>query len=159
MKLAIAAAVALVIAAAGCRALDEDIDGQKLEGEIRGDLARHELVVRSVECPSAQRARHGVDFACTVVTDHQRLSVHVIQTSDSGNVIWEIDGAVIDERGVGDAVASKLGGGTAVACPHRTSIYTTGDTLSCPSKHPEGTVDITFTDNHGAYESKLSPKP
>jgi hypothetical protein len=160
MKLAIA--VALAIAAAACQGGAAVIDGDKLEAEIRSDLAKRKVVVRSVECPADQRVHHGLDFACAVVTDHQHVGVHVIQTDDGGSVIWEINGAAIDERALGEAVAAELHDGAKVACPHRTSIYTTGDAVTCPVTHPDGTVDavaIAFTDNQGTYKWKLSATP
>jgi|ERR1700733_1384938 len=147
--------VAMVtVGVAACQQIDKD----KLEKMIRDDLVSHKLIVKSVDCPSGQAIKKDDVFSCKVKTDHQELDAKVTQTDDKGSVTYAVTGSAVNEKELGDSLEAKIGNGIDVQCGDQSGVYVKGDVIHCETKHPDGAIAITFQDNDGNVEWKLTPK-
>jgi hypothetical protein len=62
----------------------------KVEAGIRNGLNEQLGVDAEVHCPDERDARKGDTFECTITADGEERTVRVEQTSDEGNVRWEL---------------------------------------------------------------------
>ena len=84
--------VAVMAAALFLGACSKTIDIPKVESEIKsGILTQTGISVLSVDCPDEVDAEEGNTFECTAVgEDGSTATVEVTQTSDEGDIRWEV---------------------------------------------------------------------
>jgi hypothetical protein len=119
-------AIALVLLAA-CK---NQIDNGKLEANISSGLAGKGLSVGKVTCPSGHAAKAGDEFTCEVSDDAGSYAIKVTQQDDQGNVLWKLDGQILDTAAVVADASSKMPGAH-ITCAKKSVVVKSSDTYKC----------------------------
>jgi hypothetical protein len=148
----------LTLGLAACCGGASKLDHAKVEKDITTELAKKDVVMRSVDCPAARALKSGDTFDCTGVDeDGEKLTFHVNQSDASGSFSWKLDGMIINKRKVGDSIEAKLHKSADVTCPEKAVILKPGQSFNCDVAIEGKThkVQITLTDSTGAVSWKL----
>ena len=111
-------------------ACSKQIDADKLQGNITSGLAAKGLTVGKVDCPSGRAAKAGDEFTCSATDDAGTYTIKVTQQDDAGNVLWKLDGQILDTSLVVADATAKLPG-AAITCARKTVVVKTTDTYKC----------------------------
>ena len=134
------------------------LDHTKVEKDITTELAKKEVVMKSVDCPAGRALHKGDTFDCNGVDeDGEKLVFHAEQTDASGSFHWKMDGMIINKRKVGDSIEAKLHKSADVTCPEKAVILKPGQSFVCDVaiEGKSHKVQITLTDSTGAVSWKL----
>ena len=80
-------AIGLAGMLAGCGGTE--IDGGKLEEDVKEEAAQQGLVLDAVDCPSPE-AKEGEKFGCTVTVKGEERELEMTQRSDEGSVAYDL---------------------------------------------------------------------
>jgi hypothetical protein len=85
--------IAVVGSALVLVACSSTLDMERIESEIlQGIESQTDAQLERVDCPEEREAKEGDTFTCTAVAeDGQTAPVRVEQTSDDGDIEWELN--------------------------------------------------------------------
>jgi hypothetical protein len=159
VALAVSTAVVLL---GGCRP-STTVDRSQLEAQIAATLVPdHTDVVTNVSCPEIPRGI-GVVSTCSALVGDQAVTVRVEQADQNGAVKLTTDATLLDlgttESALATRLTSDIGVAVRVACQGaRVQVLRREMVLSCSATDPKDrpyAVDLTFTDDQGAYTLTL----
>ena len=140
----------------GCQTM---IDGPKLEGFIKTDMATHGVTMSNISCPTNVVSKAGATFQCTGKDDQGTDAIFDINVKDGqGNLEYNLKGKYVDMAAVTDAlesdIAAKMGNSVKVdvTCPKKNIIVYKGAKFMCDSDvgGDKKKITFTFTDDTGA---------
>jgi hypothetical protein len=148
---------ALALFVAGCM----NLDAKKLEDNIRDTLKDKGVTLKSLTCPKDRKMKNGDKFTCDGETDDgDKVVFDVEQTSSSGDIKWNLRGAIIQADDLGDSIETKIGENADVKCPDKAMILPKGKKITCDVT-VEGKKDkvvLKAIDDKGTVDWKLASK-
>ena len=156
LRRAVSLVTASFMLAACCGA--SKLDDTKLEASIKGELAGKGVVMKSLDCPSGRPQKAGDKFDCDGIDeDGEKLVFHVEQTDGRGGFNWKMDGMIINQKKVGDAIESKLHKSADIQCHEKAVILKVGQSFTCDAVIEGKThkVQMTLTDTSGNVSWKM----
>jgi hypothetical protein len=146
---------------AGCKG---KLDAAKLEKEIKTTVEdQTDAKVASVTCPKEQPLKEGDKFKCDVAyKGGGDGKVAVKQTSDDGDVKFELEGSIIVpktlEKKIADGLAEKGFADIDVDCGKKVRTAEEDDTFTCDATDPQGgkrKIAVTVKDDEGNIRWKV----
>ena len=146
---------ALALLFVGCM----NLDAKKLEDNIKDTLKDKGVTLKSLTCPKDRKMKTGDKFTCDGETDDgDKVVFDVEQTSSSGDVKWNLRGAIIQADDLGDSIESKIGSSADVKCPDKAMILPKGKKLTCDVvvDGKKDKVELKAIDDKGTVDWKLA---
>jgi hypothetical protein len=158
---AAAALGAVAVLAAGCFQMKLMIDSERVEQEITKMLAKNGFTA-TVTCPKDPAIEEGAVFTCDATgSDGTTAVIRVLQKDNKGTVSFELEGALVDTREIGESVKTEVGDAAIIECPRRWVVLkAAGETTSCTVRlgDERGNLEIELDDaKTRAMRWKITP--
>ena len=134
------------------------LDNKKIEESIRSTIKDKGITMKSVSCPTGQKASVGSKFECTGETDDGgKLKFQVEVTGSDGSIKWELEGKILDMKKLGDSIEKKVHESADVTCPDKSLVVKKGDVVDCTVEidGKKDKLQIKALDNDGNVEWKV----
>ena len=140
------------------------LDAAKLEKEIAATIEdQTDAKVESVTCPKERPLKKGDEFTCDVEFEGGGDGeVAAEQTSDTGDVKYELEGAIIVpktlEKKISEGLEEKGFANIEIDCGKKVRKAEEGDTFSCKAADDKGVerkIAVTVKDDDGNINWKV----
>jgi hypothetical protein len=145
----------LALFVAGCM----NLDAKKLEDNIKDTLKEKDVTLKSLTCPKDRKMKNGDKFTCDGETEEgDKVVFDVEQTSSSGDIKWNLRGAIIQADDLGDSIEAKIGETADVKCPDKAMILPKGKKITCDVviEGKKDKVQLKAVDDKGTVDWKLA---
>src|SRR5438270_13275535 len=103
--------------------------------------------------------KSGDKFTCDGETDEgDKVVFDVEQTSSSGDIKWNLRGAILQADDLGDSIETKIGESADVKCPDKAIILPKGKKITCDViiDGKKDKVELKAIDEKGTVDWKLA---